>query len=139
MDYPVLINGKNYDWGSVSFIIFNVPIVGITEIEYSRKQKKELNYGAGTEPTGYGLGNKEYSGSISIYADVLKDFISTVPDRSILSIPPSSATVIFSGDGVQFTTDKLKNIMFTEDPFSVKQNDTAIIIKLPFIFAGLNK
>lgn len=42
-----LINGINYDWGSVSVILFGTPVVGITKITYKSKQDKVNNYGAG--------------------------------------------------------------------------------------------
>ena len=45
-----LINGVNYSWSNVKVNIFGVPMVGITDIEYDITQKKENNYGSGTNP-----------------------------------------------------------------------------------------
>ena len=53
-----LINGINYSWANVKVILFGVPVVGITKIEYKTKQKKENQYGAGYEPISRGYGNK---------------------------------------------------------------------------------
>ena len=39
-----LINGVNYSWANVKLVLFGVPVVGITNIEYKRTQKKENNY-----------------------------------------------------------------------------------------------
>lgn len=136
---PVLINGKNYDWSDLTWIILGIPLAGITEINYSRKRMRKNNYGAGNEPVGYGLGNFEYSGDITVFTEVVNQILETAPGRSILEIPPFSATNMFSGDGVAFTTHILNNITFVEDNFSAKQGDTALYSKLPFIYAGLKK
>lgn len=133
----VLINGINYSWSNLSWIMFGVPLVGITEINYSRKRDAKNNYGAGNEPISRGYGNFEYSGDITVYTDELRQILKTAPGKSILEIPPFSAKLMFKGEGVPFTTDKLSNISFTEDPFSGKQGDSALMCKLPFIFAGL--
>lgn len=134
-----MINGVNYAWGNLSWVIFGVPLIGITEMEYTRKRVVKNNYGAGDEPTSRGLGNFEYSGSITVYTDEIRAILKNAPNKSILEIPMFSATNIFSGDGVLYNTDKLKNISFTEDPFAAKQGDTAILCKIPFEFAGLFK
>lgn len=133
----VLINGVNYSWANLSWVIFGIPMVGITEISYTRKRDSKNNYGAGNEPVSIGYGNFEYSGSITVYTDELRQISKSAPNKSILEISPFSATNIFSGDGVNYQTDKLSNIRFLEDPFASKQNDTSILCKLPFIFAGL--
>ena len=136
----MLINGQNYAWSDLAWIIFgNIPMVGITEIDYKRDRESVNNYGAGNEPVSYGYKNFTYSGSISIYVDELRAILSTAPNKSILEIPPSNATVTFgvSGGAVPVSKDVIKNIRFTSDPFSSKQNDSAIIVKIPFVFAGL--
>jgi hypothetical protein len=45
-----LINGINYSWANITVVLFGVPVVGILKIDYKRKQKKENNYGFGSEP-----------------------------------------------------------------------------------------
>lgn len=140
MPSGILINGKNYDYGNVGLILFGVPVVGITEIEYTTKQDKEMNYGAGYNPTSYGYGKKSYTGSITLYTDEVRAIINSQPatqNRDILAIPPFSIPVLFEGIGVPLTKDVLSNVMFTENPFNTKQGDTKILCRLPFIFAGL--
>jgi hypothetical protein len=41
--------GANNSWGSISVVLFGVPLVGIVSIEYKKKQAKTNNYGAGTD------------------------------------------------------------------------------------------
>lgn len=136
---PVFINGKLYDWGNLSWILFGIKLVGITEINYTHKRDSPNQYGAGYEPIGYGYTNFEYMGDISVYKEELIPINNVSPERSILKIPPFSAINEFSGDGVAYYTETLLNIRFTEDPFAGKQNDTGLIVKIPFVFAGLIK
>lgn len=135
--YVPMINGKNYDWGDIIFSLFGVPVVGITEIEYTETRESVNNYGAGQMPTSYGNKNFVYKGSITIYRDELNALIAAAPNRKVLTIPAFTIKVIFSGDGVPYTTDTLNNVRFTENPFTAKQNDSALMVKIPFIFAGL--
>jgi hypothetical protein len=111
----------------------------ITEINYSRKRERKNNYGAGGEPVSYGLGNFTYEGDITLFVDEIQNILQTAPNRSILEIPPFTITVIFSGSGVPTTTHKLLNVTFTEDPFAAKQNDSALPVKVSFVYAGLGK
>jgi hypothetical protein len=134
---PVLVNGKNYDWTDIQAVIFGLPLVGITEINYKRKRSSKNNYGGGGEPVSYGYGNVEYEGDMSVYVDELVNIRSAAPGTSIIEIPAFSMLIICGGVGTTQFTDSLKNIRITEDPFASKQGDTMIIVKVPFEFAGL--
>ena len=43
-----LINGVSYGWGNIQLVLFGVPVVGITKIDYKAKQTKENLYGEST-------------------------------------------------------------------------------------------
>ena len=95
-----LINGVNYSWANVKLVLFGVPVVGITQIEYKRKQKKENNYGFGLEPVSRGYGNKEYEGKITLYRDEWNAIIAAAPNRDPLDIPWFDIQVSFAGSRV---------------------------------------
>lgn len=134
-----LINGISYSWVNISFILFGVPVVGITAINYKRKQVKTNNYGAGPYPVSRGYGNYEFEGDIEIYAETLKAIISGAPGRDILQIPPFDIPVLFSGNGITTTKDVLRSVEFLEDPMDSKSGDTKILCKLPMIIADINR
>lgn len=135
-----LINGVNYSWGNVKLILFGVPIVGITKIDYKTKQKKENQYGAGYEPISRGYGNKEYEGSIEIYTDELKRIIALAPNRDLMQIPPFQIQVIFEdATGVLVTTDTLEMCEFMEEGLSVSQGDTKILTSLPLVIGAIKR
>lgn len=135
-----LINGVNYSWGNVKLILFGVPIVGITKIDYKTKQKKENQYGAGYEPISRGYGNKEYEGSIEIYTDELKRIIALAPNRDLMQIPPFQIQVIFEdATGVLVTVDTLEMCEFMEEGLSVSQGDTKILTSLPLAIGAIKR
>lgn len=139
MPTTALINGVNYSWSNISFILFGVPITGILAINYKRKQKKDNNYGAGPEPVSRGYGNNEYEGDIELYTDVWKSIIASSPNRNPLDIPPFNIPITFSGKGVLTERDVLKAVEFLEDPMESKQGDTKLTVKIPLIIGGIDR
>jgi hypothetical protein len=134
-----LINGINYSWANIRVILFGVPVVGILKIDYKRKQKKENNYGFGSEPVSRGYGNKEYDGSIELYTDEWQRIVNASPNHDPMAIAPFDIQVSFSGSGVATTSHTLKSCEFTEDPFEAKQGDTKLTVNIPLIIAAIQK
>jgi hypothetical protein len=134
-----LINGINYSWANITFTLFGVPVVGITKIEYKRKQKKENNYGAGAQPVSRGYGNYEYEGSIELYTDEWKRIIAAAPDRDPLLIAPFDVQVTYAGRGLTAEKDVLKSVEFMEDPLSANQGDTKLMVTIPLIIALITR
>lgn len=134
----VLVNGINYDWSSVKLVLFGVPVVGITKITYKTKQKKENNYGMGTQPISRGYGNVEYEGSITLYKEEWQGIIAASVGRAPLDIPFFDIQVTFGGTRVQPTLDILRACEFLEDPLSIGQGDTKILIDIPLIIGAID-
>ena len=132
MAYP-LINGVNYSWSNVKLVLFGVPVIGVTKIEYGRKQKKDNNYGMGVDPISRGYGNKEYEGKITLYRDEWNKIIASSPSRDPLDIDFFDIQVTFSGSRVQPSLDVLRACEFLEDPFTVSQGDTKIMVEIPIV------
>jgi hypothetical protein len=128
-----LINGINYSWSNVKLNLFGVPVVGVVAIDYESKQKKENNYGAGVQPVSRGYGNKEHMGSIEIYRDEWQRIINASPSKDPLDIKPFDIQVLFGGSSVQFAQDNLLACEFVNDPFSAKQNDSSLKVKIDLV------
>lgn len=139
MPFTPLINGVNYSWSNISLILFGVPVVGITSIDYSRKQKKENNYGAGSQPVSRGYGNYEYEGSIELYLDTWKGIIAASPGRDPLRIAPFDIPITFGGTGVLTQKDVLRAVEFLEDPLSSKSGDTKLMVKISLIIGAIDR
>jgi hypothetical protein len=134
-----LINGINYSWANISFVLFGVPVAGITKIEYKKTQKKENNYGAGTQPVSRGYGNYEYEGSIELYTEEWKRIIAAAPDRDPMMIPPFEIQVVYSGRGVTAEKDVLKAVEFKQDMLSTSQGDTKMLVTVPLIIGLIER
>lgn len=135
-----LINGNNYSWASVRVVLFGVPVVGITKIDYKAKQKKENNYGQGAEPVSRGYGNKEYEASIEIYTEEWKRIIEASPNRDPLQIAPFDIQVLYGSNAVNpDQKDVLKSCEFMENPLSTSQGDTKMLVSIPLILAGIER
>lgn len=134
-----LINGINYSWANVSLTLFGVPVTGITKIDYNRKQTKENNYGAGSQPVSRGYGNYEYEGSIELYVDEWKRIIAAAPNRDPLLIAPFDIQVVFGGTGVTVDKDVLRSVEFMEDPLSTSQGDTKLLVTIPLIIGAIER
>jgi hypothetical protein len=134
-----LINGINYSWANITLTLFGVPVVGITKIEYKRKQKKENNYGFGSQPVSRGYGNYEYEGSIEIYLDEWKRIIASAPSNDPLLISPFDIQVTYSGRGITADKDVLRSVEFMEDNFTANQGDTKLMVTVPLIIGAIDR
>lgn len=134
-----LLNGVNYSWVNIGFILFGTPVVGITAIDYKRKQVKANNYGAGQQPVSRGYGNYEYEGSIELYMDTWKAIIQSSPNRDPMLIPPFDIPITYSGAGVLVSKDVLRSVEFTEEGLETKSGDTKILIKIPLIIGAIDR
>lgn len=131
-----LINGTAYTWNSITLPLFGVPVQGITEISYKKKQTKTNNYGKGSEPVSRGRGKKEYEASITLEMKEV-EWLKLKASGSLLDIKPFDIPVVFSGDGVALTTHTLIACEFTEVGIESKNGDTEINVTLPLILGGI--
>jgi hypothetical protein len=138
----VLVNGTNYSWANVKMILFGIPVIGITKINYGKKQVKDNNYGFGSEPVSRGYGRIEYEASIEIYKDEWQRIIAAAPNNDPLNIAPFSIQVLYGnipgqGGVVLPHQDTLYNCEFLEDPMSTSEGDTKILLTIPMVIAGI--
>lgn len=134
-----LINGVNYSWSQIKFVLFGVPVAGIVNISYNVKQEKTNNYGAGSEPVSRGYGRKSYEGSIEIYLDEWKRVIAAAPSRDPLDIPMFPIQVLYGNSALTATQDTLLNCEFMENPFDAKEGDTKMTVKIPLIIGKITR
>ena len=132
-----LINGVNYSWTNVTMVLFGVPVVGITKISYKKKQKKENNYGHGSDPISRGYGNFEYEASFTMYKDEWNKIIAASPNNDPLQAPFSDIIIQFGGSRILSKTDVLQAAEFMDDPFTIGQGDTKSMVDIPLIIAGI--
>jgi len=134
---PALVNGVSYSWVHINFILYGVPVKGITKITWKKKSDKVNNYGAGPEPVSRGYGRNEYEASIELYREEWQRIIDISPDKDPLSIPPQDVPVVFGGSRVTAKTVVLQAVELLEDAFEANEGDTSLKISVPLIIAGV--
>lgn len=132
-----LVNGVSYSWVHITFILYGVPVKGITKITWKKKSDKVNNYGAGPDPVSRGYGRNEYEASIELYREEWQRIIDISPDKDPLSIPPQDVPVVFGGSRVTAKTVVLQAVELLEDAFEANEGDTSLKISVPLIIAGV--
>jgi hypothetical protein len=132
-----LINGVSYAWVDINFVLFGVPVTGITKVMYKKKQNKENLMGAGAKPTSRGYGNEEYEASIEIYSEVMRKIIDASPNKDLLAIPPFDIPVVYGSTRTAPVKDVLKMVEFMESGIDSSQGDTSIKVTLPLIIGDV--
>ncbi len=132
-----IVNGINYDWASISIKLPGLDIQA-QGIDYSDELEKELSYGMGMKPRGYGRGNYKAEGKLSLLLDDYNDLAAYCRKKGVgfydLVIP--KIVVSYARDGLPTRTDILNRVTFTKRSGSAKQGDKALTKELDFIIVG---
>ena len=142
---PTVVNGRQYEWGDISFVLGGRMVVGCRKINYKESQDKELLYGKGNRPLSIQKGNIKYDGNVTMLqseVETLKELARAThgPRGSILDLNLNA--VVCYGDpskGDVMVTDMLYNIQFTEGDKGMGQGDKNMEVSLPFIFTDLKQ
>lgn len=125
-----LINGIAHSWNNVNLILFGSPVVGITSVEWDRKQEVVNNYGAGPYAVSRGFGRIEQSASIELYYDTWLGIINAAPGKDPYQIPLFDVPITFNGGGIVPSTVILKGCSIAGDPVTIGEGDTAVKVKV---------
>lgn len=120
-----LINGRAYDYASVTVNILGVPLAGITSIEYAEEQTKENNFGAGKYAVSRGHGEVNASASMELHMNDVEAIREAAPQGRLLDIPAFDVIVSFVVAG-KVKTHTIKNCEFLSDGVSGSQGDTQL-------------
>jgi hypothetical protein len=121
-----LINGQEYSWGDITLTIANVPIVGITAIEYDDDQEMEEVYGAGNYPVARGYGRISCSAKITLLEKENRALLSAAIDGRLQSIAPFDIVVSYIPmNGNRIVHDKLRNCQFKKNSRKWAEGDTS--------------
>ncbi|MEO6901549.1 MAG: hypothetical protein ABI241_00515 [Bacteroidia bacterium] len=139
MSYPIppLINGKSYEWADLIINIMNVPIIGVTSIEYGDKQNMENIWGAGSSPVSRGYGKIEPTAKITLKMEEVQSLMKISPNGSLSRIPEFDISVVFLDLALMVVKHKLRNVRFMNNDFKSKQGDTSIDCELELILSHI--
>lgn len=125
-----IINGKVYDWSSVTIDVNGLSDLQITEISYDDEIDFELIYGKGGKPRGYGTGN--YKNTVKITM-VREDFdrmleVQKKAGKKFYRYDIPQITVCYADEGAPTSTDVLKNIKLSKRSFKAAQGDKSMVV-----------
>lgn len=126
------INGKEYSWEDITITLPHGVMIGIQDIEYSDKKATNAEYGRGSNPVGYSVGNYSATCKVSLLrteyeklADAFKNEYS-----SFYRHKPFPITASYANDDQPTVTDTLQSVRITEQKLSEKQGDKASKVEL---------
>ena len=76
-----LINGKAYDWSSVTITASGMENMEPMEISYDDEEEKEPIYGKGGKIRGYGTGNQKNSVKISLLREDFNEMCRVIQSK----------------------------------------------------------
>ncbi len=133
----MIVNGKNYDWADVTVKIPGLELE-VQEISYDDELEKELSYGKGSKPRGYGTGNYKSEGKLSLLKDDFDELVAHCKKTGTplykLVIP--KITVSYANGTQKTKTDELNTVTFTKTGQKNAQGDKSLKIDLDFIIVN---
>lgn len=134
-----LINGKCYDWSSVSIGLTGMDSIELQEISYDDEQELDPVYGKGGKIRGYGTGNQKNSVKLSMQREDFDEMIRVMKKQGVKHfykciIP--KITVSYADEGAQTVTDTLTNVIFSKRSLKAAQGDKSMKVDLDGIAVG---
>lgn len=134
-----LINGKCYDWSSVTIDISGMDSIELQEISYDDEQELEVVYGKGGKIRGYGTGNQKNSVKLSMAREDFNEMIRVIMSkgyRSFYKYIIPKIVVSYADEGTQTTTDVLTKVKLSKRSLKAAQGDKTMKVDLDGVAIG---
>lgn len=126
-------SSKQFGWNDISAAAGGRVYEGITEIEYTVKQEKDVLRGRGADGHQILRGNKSVEGKITLWQSEVEAMIQDAPDKDILKLNFDLVWNFAASASDPSVTDVIVSCEVTEYKKSMKQGDKNMLIELPFI------
>lgn len=130
-----MVNGRNYDWESITTTMEHGELVDYSSIEYDDEKELEPLYGKGSSPVGYGVGNKKGTGKLTMRREEYLKMQSKA-GCGIYDMKPFPIAIAYAKDGESIQTDVLEQCKFTKRKNAHKQGDKETTVELDFVILG---
>lgn len=134
-----LINGKCYDWSSVTINVSGMDSIELQEISYDDEQELDPIYGRGGNIRGYGTGNKKNSVKLSMLREDFNEMLRVIKSKgykSFYKYTISKITVSYADEGAATTTDVLTNVKISKRSLKAAQGDKSMKVDLDGMAIG---
>lgn len=134
----LIVNGKAYDWGDVDIKLPGLALE-VQEISYDDELEKEVAYGKGSRPRGYGCGNYKASGKMTVLRDDYDAILDYCKQQGVpffdLEFP--KIIVSYANDGDRTRQDVINRVSFSKRSNKASQGDKALKVDIDLMIAGM--
>lgn len=132
-----IINGKVYDWSSISIEIPGLPIEA-QEISYDDELESELVYGKSPTPRGYGNGNYKASGKLSLLRDDYNDILDYCKRNKIpfYKLVIDKIIISYANEGQATRSDVINKVKFQKRTNKAANGDKSFKVDLDLLIMG---
>ena len=135
---PIYINGQAYSFVDLVVNVNNVPLQGVTSIEYSDDSEMTNNYSNGKFPVSYSSGKYTASGKISLERADYNAIVNASPNKRIQEVIPFDIPVSYLPESNVPVTDILRGVRFKAPSVSMSEGDTRQVIDLELMIAKID-
>lgn len=128
-------NSTEYAWKDIAITAMGRTFERITEIEYDVEVEKKYIYGRGSKVRGVQDGNEKPSGSITLGQSEVEAMIraAQATNKNAKLTDITFDVQVHYLKGTELVKDRIVGATFTKNPKSMKQGDTDMTVKLPFM------
>lgn len=131
----ISINGKAYDWADIT-IKFPFGDVEAQSIEYGDELSKEVVYGQGNMPRGYGVGNYSANCKLSFKLDDWEQ-VERHYGSGIYKVVIPKIIVSYANTGSRPRVDEITKVGITKIDNKASQGDTSLGVDVECLVAGM--
>ena len=132
-----LVNGKSYAYADVTVIIFGVPIVGVTAIEYGEDALTENIYATGRFPVSRGTGHVTPTAKITLLMEEVLNIMSADAFGRLYDIPEFDIIVSFTDKSLIPVVHKIRNCKFKTQTITSATGDTSIPMDMELVISHI--
>lgn len=133
-------SSSEYAWHNLTITAMGIVFEAVTEVEYDVEVEKKHTYGRGKKPAGIQTGNEKPSGNITVKQSLLEALIATAQkvNKNAKLTDISFDIQVHYLSGTDLVKDRIVGAEFTKQPKQMKQGDSEMTVKLPFLAVDIN-
>lgn len=131
-----IVNGKVYDWSSVTIGVPGCNGIEPQGIDYSDEQEKTPVYRKGGGIAGYGTGNKKNDVKLTLLREDFEILLDSMGNTPFYKFVIPKITVSYADTGATTVTDTLNKVTFSKRTFKAAQGDTSETVELEGFAVG---
>lgn len=137
-----MVNGREYDWESVTVNLPSGAVVTLSEIKYGDNRAVEMIYGKGAKPLSYGRGKYEATCSIKVLPsefETIKRLLADNAAGTVYDHNPFDIVVSYGNADNETITDTIPLCLLEKLDKGMAEGDTSMPIELPLKVLGVIK